>query len=63
MNHLLHMNCALGWINIKTHLEKERLRQRRANERYGRPMSFLYLEYGKGYAFKGDNSGFVEERK
>ena len=21
----------------------------------------LYLEYGKGYAFKGDNSGFVEE--
>ena len=24
-------------------------------------MSFLYLEYGKGYAFKGDNSGFVEE--
>ena len=42
-------------------VEKERLRQRRANERYGRPMSFLYLEYGKGYAFKGDNSGFVEE--
>ena len=26
-------------------VEKERLRQRRANERYGRPMSFLYLEY------------------
>lgn len=40
---------------------KERLRQRRANERYGRPMSFLYLEYGKGYAFKGTDSGFLEE--
>lgn len=40
---------------------KERLRQRRANERYGQPMSFLYLEYGKGYAFKGMNSGFLEE--
>ena len=42
-------------------VEKERLRQRRANERYGRPMSFLFLEYGKGYAFKGNNSGFLEE--
>jgi len=42
-------------------VEKERLRQRRANERYGWPLSFLYLEYGKGYAFKGTNSGFFEE--
>ena len=42
-------------------VEKERLRQRRANERYGKPMSFLYLEYGKGYAFKGNNTGFLEE--
>lgn len=42
-------------------VEKERLRQRRANERYGQPMSFLYLEYGKGFAFKGNNSGFLEE--
>lgn len=42
-------------------VEKERLRQRRANERYGRPMSFLFLEYGKGFAFKGFNSGFLEE--
>ena len=24
-------------------------------------MSFLYLEYGKGYAFKGENTGFNEE--
>lgn len=43
-------------------IEKERLRQRRAKEKYGRPMSFLYLEYGKGYAFKGINSGFSEEK-
>lgn len=42
-------------------VEKERLRQRRAHERYGRPMSFLFLEYGKGFAFKGNNSGFLEE--
>ncbi len=42
-------------------VEKERLRQRRANERYGRPMSFLFLEYGKGFAFKGNNSGLLEE--
>jgi len=42
-------------------VEKERLRQRRANERYGWPLSFLYLEYGKGFAFKGSNSGFLEE--
>ncbi|MCL1632292.1 AAA family ATPase [Sporolactobacillus sp. CPB3-1] len=42
-------------------VEKERLRQRRANERHGRPLSFLYLEKGKGFAFKGDNSGVYEE--
>ncbi len=42
-------------------IEKERLRQRRAKEKYGRPMSFLYLEFGKGYAFKGINSGYLEE--
>lgn len=42
-------------------VERERLRQRRAKERYGRPMSFLFLEYGRGYAFKGVDSGFVEE--
>jgi len=42
-------------------VEKERLRQRRANERYGWPLSFLYLEFGKGFAFKGNNSGFFEE--
>ena len=43
-------------------VEKERLRQRRKNEKYGRPMSFLYLEYGKGYAFKGAEGGYDEEK-
>lgn len=47
--------------NDRPVVEKERLRQRRANERYGRPMSFLFLEYGKGFAFKGNNSGLREE--
>lgn len=42
-------------------VQKERLRQRRANERYGWPLSFLNLDYGKGFAFKGSNSGFLEE--
>ena len=42
-------------------IEKERLRQRRKNERYGQPMSFLFLEYGKGYAFKGNDSGRSDE--
>lgn len=41
-------------------VEKERLRQRRANERYGQPMSFLFLDHGKGFAFKGNNTGFLE---
>lgn len=36
--------------------------QRRKNEKYGRPMSFLYLEYGKGYAFKGAEGGYDEEK-
>ncbi|WP_312701652.1 AAA family ATPase [Sedimentibacter sp.] len=44
-------------------VKKERLRQRRANERYGRPLSFLNLDEGKGYAFKGLNSGLDEEKK
>lgn len=48
--------------NSRPIVKKERLRQRRAGQKYGRPMSFLYLEYGKGFAFKGDNTGFFEEK-
>lgn len=47
--------------NDRPVVERERLRQRRARERYGRPMSFLFLEYGRGFAFKGVNSGMLEE--
>ena len=32
---------------------RERLRQRRRNQRYGRPFSFLMLQDGSGWAWKG----------
>ncbi len=38
---------------------RERLRQRRKNQSYGRPFSFLILERGKGVAWKGDSAGLV----
>lgn len=41
-------------------VEKERLRQRRARQDVGRPLSFLNLDNGKGYAFKGAESGLDE---
>jgi len=44
-------------------VQKERLRQRRAKEKHGKPLSFLYLEMGKGFAFKGNNTGLNEEEK
>lgn len=52
---------SIGMKEGRPIIEKERLRQRRKGQRYGWPMSFLYLEYGKGYAFKGVNAGFNEE--
>lgn len=45
----------------RPYVAKERLRQRRAKETVGRPLTFLLLENGKGFAFKGDNSGLDEE--
>ena len=33
---------------------RERLRQRRRNQRYGRPFSFLMLNNGSGWAWKGE---------
>ncbi|MDR2604645.1 MAG: AAA family ATPase, partial [Desulfovibrio sp.] len=39
---------------------KERLRQRRKGQKYGRPFSFLILENGKGLAWKGDHEGVDE---
>ncbi len=42
-------------------VEKERLRQRRKGQAVGRPLSFLNLNFGKGDAFKGLETGFDEE--
>jgi predicted ATPase len=36
---------------------KERLRQRRKNQKYGWPFSFLILNEGRGIAWKGENEG------
>jgi predicted ATPase len=44
-------------------VQRERLRQRRAKERYGKPLSFLFLEMGKGFAFKGNDTGVNEEQE
>lgn len=43
---------------------KERLRQRRKNQKWGRPFSFLILNKGKGVVWKGEQGGAqVEEEK
>ena len=40
---------------------RERLRQRRRNQKYGRPFSFLWLEGGSGVAWKGEE-GYQKDR-
>jgi predicted ATPase len=47
----------------RPYVYKERLRQRRKGQDYGRPFSFLILESGKGLAWKGDHEGVDEERE
>jgi len=43
---------------------RERLRQRRKNQKHGRPFSFLILNEGKGVVWKGENEGRqIEEEK
>ncbi len=42
-------------------VQEERLRQRRQNETRGRPLSFLHLVRGKGYAFEGTTGGQDED--
>ncbi|MDD2659561.1 MAG: AAA family ATPase [Methylococcales bacterium] len=44
-------------------VEKERLRQRRKNQKRGRPFSFLILENGKGIVWKGETEGIDENKK
>lgn len=42
---------------------KERLRQRRKGQTYGRPFSFLVLNSGKGVVWKGEREGLDEEQE
>ncbi len=44
----------------RPYVAKERLRQRRKGQTHGRPFSFLWLEEGKGVAWKGDATAKVE---
>ncbi len=52
----------------RPYVKEERLRQRRPGNKNGRPLSFLYLIDGKGYAFSGadggqDDNGSIEGSK
>lgn len=47
----------------RPYVKEERLRQRRAHQSNGRPLSFLYLIEGKGYAFEGASGGQDDEGK
>lgn len=42
-------------------VKEERLRQRRQGNKSGRPLSFLFLSDGKGYAFEGADGGEDEQ--
>lgn len=41
----------------RPYVKEERLRQRRTGSKWGRPLSFLHLIDGKGYAFEGKEGG------
>ena len=47
--------------NDRPYVKEERLRQRRAGNSYGWPLSFLHLVDGKGYAFEGAEGGQVDD--
>lgn len=47
----------------RPYVQKERLRQRRKGQKYGRPFSFLILNEGKGLAWKGETEGRQEEEQ
>ena len=42
---------------------RERLRQRRKGQKYGRPFSFLFLNGGKGVAWNGEQAGHQIDEK
>lgn len=45
----------------RPYVKEERLRQRRPNQKRGRPLYFLNLVDGKGYAFEGTDGGQDED--
>lgn len=45
----------------RPYVKEERLRQRRQNQKIGRPLSFLFLNEGKGFAYEGADGGEDEE--
>ena len=47
--------------NDRPFVSEERLRQRRLGQSNGRPLSFLYLVNGKGYAYEGADGGEDDE--
>lgn len=42
-------------------VSRERLRQRRRGQKHGKPFSFLLLNGGKGFVWKGDQEGVEEQ--
>ncbi len=47
--------------NLRPYVKKERLRQRRKGQKSGWPFSFLILNEGKGYVWKGQLEGLLIE--
>ncbi|MXX27766.1 MAG: AAA family ATPase [Caldilineaceae bacterium SB0668_bin_21] len=48
----------------RPYVVRERLRQRRKGQKYGRPFSFLMINDGKGWAWKGEEDGYeIDESK
>jgi len=45
----------------RPYVKSERLRQRRKDQARGQPYSFLWMENGQGYAWKGEASGIQEK--
>ena len=46
--------------HARPYVKSERLRQRRKDQKHGRPYSFLILENGRGVVWKGEDGGIQE---
>ena len=49
-------NFEIGEVNGVQVVLRERLRQRRKNQKYGQPFTFLHLEQGKGVVWAGEKT-------